>query len=209
VAPVAAPERFDAPPDLNSLDKSRAPRAVQVGAPVALRPLVAHSRTRPHDAGGYSLVEVLVAASLVVVGLTALAPAIDFTIHANARARSTTFTVLLAQQKMEELVAAFAEQDAHGMSLGASPADTLDRNTSGYCDYLDRNGQPLADGVTPPSGATYLRRWSVEALPGYPESARLVQVLATRSQGSADLASDLAGRPDTARLITVRTRRSP
>jgi prepilin-type N-terminal cleavage/methylation domain-containing protein len=162
-----------------------------------------------HAAGrGFSLLEVLVATSLVLVALTGLAPLVAFAIQANARARSSTFAVLLAQQKMEELVAALSEEEAHGAGPNVSPAGALDRNTPGYCDYLNRNGQPLGGGTTPPAGAAYLRRWSVDALPMYPDSARVLHVVATRSRGTADLAADVTRLPDTARLIAVRTRRS-
>ncbi|MCU1385085.1 MAG: hypothetical protein JWL71_3782 [Acidobacteria bacterium] len=165
------------------------------------------SAHRP-DAAGFSLVEVLVATSIVAVALAAAAPLVAAAIHANARARAATVSVLLAEDKMEKLVAAFWREDVPGATLGASPAGTLDRNTPGYCDYVDRNGQPLGGGPEPPPGAVYLRRWSIEPLPIYPDSTRVLQVLATPSRGVADAAHDLTKLPETARLITVRTRRS-
>jgi type II secretory pathway pseudopilin PulG len=152
--------------------------------------------TRNAGARGFLILEVLVATSVVVVAVTALAQLIAVAVAANARARAVTLAVVLAQQKMEALVATFAEQDAHGAISSVSPAGALDRNIAGYCDDVDQNG------------ATYLRRWSIEALPAFPDSAFVVQVLATRSRGPGDATSSLARRPDTARLITVRTRRS-
>ena len=156
---------------------------------------------------GFSLVEILVATGLVVVAAAALAQLFAIAIHANARARATTFTVLLAQQKMEELVAAFSQQDMSGASLGVTPAGALGRNTAGYCDYVDERGQSLGGGITPPPGAAYLRRWSIDPLPAYPDSTRILQVLATRSRGTTDAERDVTRQPDTMRLITVRTRR--
>ena len=157
------------------------------------------SSSLPHrDAGvrGCSLLEVLVATSVIVVAVAALAQLFAVAIHANARARSTTISVLIAQQKMEELVAAFSAQETSGAIPGASPAGALDRDTPGYCDAVEQNG------------ATYLRRWSIDPLPTSPDTARVLQVLVTRSRGAADAAIDVTRRPDTARLITVRTRRS-
>ena len=153
--------------------------------------------SRHPDARGFSLLEVLVATSVLGVALAALAQLFAVAIHLNARARSMTFAVLLAEQKVEELVA-----DA---GLGPSPAGALARNTAGYCDYVDRNGHSLGRDLTPPPGAVYLRRWSIEALPVRPDTAFVLQVLATRSHVT-DAASDVMRRPDTIRLVTVRTR---
>lgn len=131
------------------------------------------------------------------VALAALAQLFAVAIHLNERARSTTFAVLLAQQKVEELVAA--------AGLAPSPAGALARNTAGYCDYVDRNGHSLGGDLTPPPGAVYLRRWSIEALSVRPDTAFVLQVLATRSHVT-DAASDVTRRPDTIRLVMVRTR---
>ena len=145
---------------------------------------------------GCSLLEVLVATSVVVVAVAALAQLFGVAIHTNARARSTTFAVLLAEERMETLVATFAAQDAIGVTLPASPAGALDRDTPGCFDYVEQNG------------ATWLRRWSIDPLPASPDNARILQVVAIRSRGAADADSDVTRRPDAARLITVRMRRS-
>ena len=145
---------------------------------------------------GCSLLEVLVATSVVVVAVAALAQLSGVAVHTNARARSTTFAVLIAEEKMEALVATFAAQDALGATLPASPAGALERDTPGYCDYVEQNG------------ATYLRRWSIDPLPASPDAARVLQVVAIRSRGAADADDDVTGRPEAARLITVRMRRS-
>jgi prepilin-type N-terminal cleavage/methylation domain-containing protein len=167
-------------------------------------------RAKPGNfARGFSLLEVLVATSLVVIGMAALAQLFGVAIQANARGRAMTVSVLLARQKLEDVVAAFAQQDQNGSLLDTSPAGALDRNTPGFSDYLDRAGQSLGDGTTIPPGAEYLRRWSIEALPGYQDSTRILQVLTTHVRGSGDAASDVTRWPETARLMTVRTRRSP
>jgi prepilin-type N-terminal cleavage/methylation domain-containing protein len=158
--------------------------------------------------GGFSLVEVLVATAVLVVALAAAAPLFVSVIHADARARAATVSVLLAEEKMEELVVALWQQDLPGAALAVSPAGTLDRNTAGYCDYVDRNGQPLGGGPDPPPGAAFLRRWSMDPLPMYPDTTRVLQVVATPSRGGADAAGDVTKRPDTARVVMVRTRRS-
>ena len=85
---------------------------------------------------GYSLVEVLVAMSLVAVGVAGLAQLVALTAYANLQAAHTTIAAVLAQQKMEELLPAAAGE------LAPSPADALGRNVEGYADFLDRAGQP-------------------------------------------------------------------
>ena len=194
---------------MNSFEKGARSAAASRGPRVAIFLLVLPiAVTRTADARGFSLLEVLVATAVVVVAVAALAQVFAVAIHANAGARSMTFSLLLAQQKMEEIVAAWADQDLNGATPGASPAGVLDRNTAGYCDYVDANGKSLGGGTTPPPGAAYLRRWSIDPLPLYPDSTRVLHVLATRSRGTADPASDVTRRPDTTRLIAVRTRRS-
>jgi prepilin-type N-terminal cleavage/methylation domain-containing protein len=166
--------------------------------------------TARHCAGGdgFSLVEVLVATSIFVVALAATAPLVTGAIHANARARAATFSVLLAEEKMEELVAALWQQDIPGAALAVSPPGTLNRSTAGYCDYVDRYGHRLGGGPEPPPGAAYLRRWSIDPLPMYPASTRVLQVVATPSHGGSDADGDLTRLRDTARVVMVRTRRS-
>lgn len=146
---------------------------------------------------GCSLLEVLVATSVVVVAVVALAQLCGIAIDTNARARSTTFAVLVAEAKMEALVATCAAADAIGATLAASPAGALDRDTPGFFEYVEQNG------------ATYLRRWSIDPLPASPDAARVLQVVAIRSRGAADADRDVTRRPEAARLITVRMRRSP
>ena len=53
---------------------------------------------------GYSLLEVLIAVTIVAVGVAALAQLVGFAVHANLRARDTTVAAVLAQQKIEELL---------------------------------------------------------------------------------------------------------
>lgn len=174
---------------------------------VDVRMALSDARQGAIDAG-FSLVEVLVATAILVVAVAAAAPLFVSVIHADARARAATISVWLAEEKMEELVAALWQQDLPGAALVASPPGTLDRNTAGYSDYVDRNGQPLGGGPEPPPGAAFLRRWSIEPLPLYPDTTRVLQVVATPSRGSADAAADVIRLPDTARVVMVRTRRS-
>ena len=143
---------------------------------------------------GFSLLEVLVATTIMVVGVAALAQLFVMATRANHRARTTTFAAVLAQQKMEQLRGLTWGFDAIGLPLSdpttdlrpaelgrrhgtraARPGDAQ-QNTSGYCDFVDANGQSLGGGATPPAGTAFVRRWSIEPLPTNPNNTIVIQV---------------------------------
>ena len=180
--------------------------------------------------GGFSLVEVLVATGLLTASLVTLAQLFALSTRSNIASRSTTYAAVLAQQKMEELraltwgfdlaglpisdtstnTAVSPEQPNGGTGLSPSPATALNENTNGYVDYIDQFGAKLGTGgVTPPSGAIYTRRWSVQPLPTNPNNTLVLQVLVTRNfnRGAADQGA-VARLPEEARLVTVKTRKS-
>ena len=103
---------------------------------------------------GFTLVEVLVAAGLLIVGLVALAELGALSIRASLLTRTTTYTATLASQKLEELRAADG--------LVPSPPGTLQSNLAGYVDHLDETGRVLGDDAQSPGSAVFTRRWSVE-----------------------------------------------
>ena len=181
--------------------------------------------------GGFSILEVLVATSVLTVALTGLAQLFGMSTRANASAKSTTYASLLAQQKMEQLrgltwgfdplglpqtdtttnVAVVPESPVGGTGLSPSPAGALGQNTEGYCDFVDKNGVSLG-GCSPPNpSAYYARRWAVEPLPTNPNNTIILQVLVTRnrSRGTADQTTTSVTRlPDEARIISVKTRKA-
>jgi len=120
---------------------------------------------------GFSLLEALVATGIMTVGVAALAQLVAWSLYANGQARQTTVAPLLAQQKIEELI---AEAAAGGLS--PSPTGTLAADVAGYCDFVDRAGRSLGAGPAPADGA-YARRWSIEPLPASPAHTSILQVL--------------------------------
>jgi prepilin-type N-terminal cleavage/methylation domain-containing protein len=187
------------------------------------------SRSSASSAAGFSLVEVLIATVILAVALVSLAQLFALSTRSNMSARNTTYTAVLAQQKLEELrsltwgfdtqglpisdtatnTAVSPETPAGGTGLSPSPAGTLGANTNGYVDFVDQFGNKLGGGGAPPAGTVFVRRWSVEPLPSNPNNTLVLQVLVfrNRDRGTAD---DGAGRvlPEEARLVTVKTRKA-
>src|SRR5918994_722865 len=127
---------------------------------------------------GFSLVETLIATTIMTVALAALAQLFALSTRNNQSARSTTFAAVLAQQKMEQLrgltwgfdtlglpitdlqsdIANVPATSDEGTGLSPSPGDSLRKNYVGYCDFLDAYGQSLGPGTAPPEGTMYIRR---------------------------------------------------
>lgn len=175
----------------------------------------------------------MVAALILCVGLVSLARLCALSTSGIAAAHSNTYSVILAQQKMEQLRSLTWGFDAArlpisdtstdlsavgpqagcptssgglGTGLMASPPGTLSANSDGWVDYLNPNGCVLSGGGSPPQGTTYIRRWSVEPLPNNPNNTLLLHVRVFRTPG--DPAAGNAGRlPHEARLVSVRTRK--
>jgi prepilin-type N-terminal cleavage/methylation domain-containing protein len=161
---------------------------------------------------GFTLVEVLIATTIVAAAAAALVQLLVMATAANARAKTTTLATVLAVQKTEQLrslVWGFdpVEGPVSDPRLAASPADSLTTNSAGFCDFLDGHGEPLGEGPRPPAGAVYLRRWSIEPLPGDPDNVLVLQVLVTQRFTRAIDAHPNRRLPDEARIIGVKARK--
>jgi hypothetical protein len=108
---------------------------------------------------GFSLVEVLIASTILIVALLSLAQLLSIATAANAAARRTTFSTVFAAEKLEE--------------LHALPWESVRRQAGESVDYLDGSGRP----VEGPAAATYLRRWLIDPLPEDPDHSLVIQVI--------------------------------
>jgi len=170
------------------------------------------------SARGFSLLEVLVATTIAIVAIAGLAQFAAIGATANRRARLATLAAVLAQQKMEQLRAltwafdvdgqpvtdqtsdvSISPEQAGGTGLGPSAADSLERNTSGACDFLDGRGRWIGAGATPPAQTVYVRRWNVAPLVSSPDRTLVVQVAVFAYPGVSPLV----------RLVALRTRTVP
>jgi len=182
---------------------------------------MAHSPDR-----GFTLLETVVALSLLTVALSALAPLVVMAARADAAAHASLVAQQAAREKLEQLRGLAWSSDAGvvpvsdwstdlsrspqaaagGTGLLSATADPLLSNVAGFCDFLDAGGRWLAGGSTPPAGAAWVRRWSVAALDGLADTL-VLQVLVVPAQ-RADRASTIpaARAINGAWLIDVRTR---
>jgi hypothetical protein len=154
-----------------------------------------------------TLLEATFAATILTVGVGAGSQLLLVSTQANRGARTTTLASILARGKLEQLRGIAGVDDTE---LSPSPAGSLDRNTDGYCDYLDGAGRSLGAGTTgfladPPDGTVFIRRWSVEALPANPDATVVLQVLVTKRDRAGDPGVDEV---NIARFVTVKTRKA-
>lgn len=156
------------------------------------------SRTQhPLVASGFTLVEVLVAAMLLIVAAAGVAQLLALGLRATQSGRETTSTGTLASQKIEQLRSLTWTYDAAGAphsdtytdlsrdppapggrGLDLSPSGTLDRDVAGYVDYLDARGRWIGAGPDPPPGAIFVRRWAIQTLDDDPQDSRVLIVRA-------------------------------
>jgi hypothetical protein len=197
---------------------------------------MALAKSRFSNDAGFSIMEVVIAMAVMLVGLVSLAQLFALSTNANHASKTTTFAATLAEQKMEQLRGLTWGFDAVGLpvsdletnisvvpqaagcpasiaagaatGLSPSPAGTLSDNVSGWVDYLDINGCLLGGGSAPPNRTIYIRRWSVEPLPTNPNNTLILQVLVTRrvDRGAAN-AGNVMRMPEEARVMSVKTRK--
>jgi prepilin-type N-terminal cleavage/methylation domain-containing protein len=187
------------------------------------------AKSASSNEAGFSLVEVLVATGIFAIGVIALAQMFLLSTNSNRAARTTTFSMVLAQQKMEQLKSLMWGFDALGLplsdtttdvsanpatnggsGLSPSPGNSLIQNMAGFVDYLDQYGNWVGSGSAVPAGTVYIRRWSIEPLPTNPNNTLVLQVLVTRFRDRANWANQgsVARLPEEARLVTVKTRKT-
>jgi prepilin-type N-terminal cleavage/methylation domain-containing protein len=116
---------------------------------------------------GFSLIEVLVAAAILAVGLLSLAQLLAMTVSANAAAGRTTYAAALAAQKLED--------------LRAEPWSVLEANIGESADFLDRSGSSIDASST----AAFRRRWFVEPWFGDPAHTLVIRVIVTTAREEA------------------------
>lgn len=183
------------------------------------------------SSAGFTLVETLVATAILAAVAIGVAQLFVIATDANRAAKQQTSATTLAEQKMEQLRGltwgydttglglplsdtstnlAVDPADRSGSGLNPSPPGTLDENTTGFVDFLDRSGTYLGTGSTPPANTLYIRRWSIDPLPTNPNNTLVLQVLVTTPVREAMRNHATAKRkaPGDAWLVSVKTRKA-
>ena len=151
----------------------------------------------------------------------------------NLTAKQQVSTTTMATQKMEQLRGLTFAYDASGLGLpvtdtttnltvctadstgqglNPSPTDSLEENRAGFVDYLDARGNCIGTGTTPPAGAVFTRRWSIQPLPTNPNNTLVLTVLVTtsgREEQRVRTGSPRTRHVEDAMLVSVRTRKAP
>ena len=185
-------------------------------------------RQAPHGWDGVVLVEAIVSAGLLVALIAGLGQLMVMSRVAGRSAAEETTALFLAVQKIEQLrgLAWAYDQNGHvvsdlttdlsgdspdagGRGLRPSPSESLDRNTPGYVDFLDRQSRWLG-GTSSPPRAAFVRRWSVRQLDAANEGLLVLQVVVMHVSVAArigDGESLRPGDPGVVWLTTLKGRR--
>ena len=148
--------------------------------------------TRRHESG-FSLLEALVAIAVIAAALAAVAQVVVAATRATRTARAVTVSVMAAREKLEWLRGHTWAFGPRGEPLGdpplaLSPPGALMQDVDGYFEVLDARGRVVAPSAGAPPAHVFVRRWSIEPLPGSHSDALVVQVrVASVHEPTADV----------------------
>lgn len=172
---------------------------------------------------GFALFEVMVALALLAGAAVALAGLFGIAGAANRRSRERSLGVLLASQKMEQILGlawcygpdgderadlvtdlSVYPETGGGSGLSEGALTSLVSNTSGFVDYLDADGAWIGTGASPPAGTAFVRRWSIRVSPDHPADTLIVRVVVVR----LGIGSSAVPAPDTPGVVELTCARS-
>jgi hypothetical protein len=167
---------------------------------------VTRLQCRREDIGGFGLIEIMIAMTILLVGLAAMLNLFTLAAGLNAKQGDVAKRVTeYAQDKMEQLLAldfsdgstnttVYPPATSGGTGLGGAmavnttaPAGGINPGApaAGYVDYLGASGNLLGDS----SGAFYVRLWSISTGATATLKTITVTVTAIRSVGPGNAAS--------------------
>jgi hypothetical protein len=127
----------------------------------------------PRRARGFTLIEVVIAAGILIAVAVGAAMVLTLTLNSLARSRQRAIALVLARARLETLVSV-------GSASGLSPPDALTVSREGFVDYLDEQGQPVAAAA-----AAFVRRWAIARSGAGASELTIVQVM-VRTRGDRD-----------------------
>jgi type II secretory pathway pseudopilin PulG len=118
------------------------------------------------SAGGFSLLEALLAATLLAGAVGSLAHLVTRSAEQSLRSERVTVALALAQAKLEQLRATTFAFDASGARLDSpeltpSAGDSLIEDSPPHVERLDRFGEVIAPDTEP----AFVRRWLIAPAP--------------------------------------------
>lgn len=190
----------------------------------------ASARSSRSSAGGFSLVETMIAMGILAFAALSVAQLFGVATKANFASKSQTSTSMLAVAKMEQLKSltwgfdqsssslglpvsdtatdlSFATPTGGGAGLNPTPPGVLDTDTPGYVDYLDIDGNWVGNSGRP-ANTFYIRRWAITPLPTNPNNTLVFEVHVTTVN---QVGMNQPGQPrwgQDAHLVSVKTRKA-
>jgi len=150
---------------------------------------------------GFTLIEALMAVAILGSGLGGLMSLASMSARANQAAAMNTLATILATEQLERLSSQFS---AAGLaSTPLSPGDALSVDHAGFSDFFDARGRWVSAGPSPPTGAAFVRRWSIDVLPGGPAQSRLARVVVLRWPEASGLTGEEVRRSELIRLLLI------
>lgn len=130
------------------------------------------------DQRGTTLLEALIAASLLTTLVAGTAVLIVLAHRVGVQSEQSTTAVLLAVTRLQALRAVPWRYETDGTApevpvLAYSPPGALEQNTTGYWDVTDESGRPLEP---PAGGAAFVRRWALSPVAFASTQTRGVEV---------------------------------
>lgn len=156
----------------------------------------------PASDRGFTLLETLIAAGILITALAGVAHLFVLGAHLTRRAGASGAALMAAQDKLESLRGLAFTFDVDGQPMTGdglqwSPAGSLSADEPPYVDWLDDHGGVLDEE----DGATFVRRWRITALGSAPPERMAIEVCVFAARaGAQDLESADAC------LSTIRTR---
>lgn len=171
-----------------------------------------------NNEAGFTLVESVVAAAVVVTTLAGLLYLFVQSAETTARMRRAPVALAAASSKLEQLLALTWTYDAAGAplsdlssdtsrdppapsggtGLSTSSPDALARASPGFVDYLNDAGRSL--GSTLVTGAKFSRRWSIQPVSASASDGLRLEACVVRIAGGVDPPPEVC-------LATARVRR--
>jgi Tfp pilus assembly protein PilV len=160
------------------------------------------TRAPAGSAAGFTILDALIAMTMVLVAAGTLLQLAGGAMHANREARRSTLASVLAAEMLEQLRS--LSSGSRGEALDSSPPGTLDQNVEGFCEFFDGRGTLVPAGDQG-AGSTLVRRWSVQALPADPARLVLQVVVLPTVDAMQGAARGANGRR--LHLVTIKLRR--